>query len=80
MEPDGAHHSHYDPSLAAAVVDQAAGLLKSIGFASHHLILIGGIVPGLLVPILDPGIEPHIGTIDLDFCLSVALVEGDTAE
>ena len=62
------------------MVDQAAGLLKDIGLASHHVILIGGIVPGLLVPILDPGIEPHIGTTDLDFCLSVALVEGDTAQ
>ncbi len=80
MEPDGAHYSDYDPSLAETVVDQAAGLLKSIGLASHHVILIGGIVPGLLVPVLDPGIEPHIGTTDLDFCLSVALVEGDTAE
>lgn len=80
MEPEGAHYSDYDPSLAAIVVDQAAGLLKSIGLASHHVILIGGIVPGLLVPVLDPGIEPHIGTTNLDFCLSVALVEGDTAE
>jgi hypothetical protein len=62
------------------VVDEAAGLLKSIGFAAHHVILIGGIVPGLLVPVLDPEIEPHVGTTDLDFCLSVALVEGDTAE
>lgn len=74
------HHSDYDPSLAAAVVNEAAGLLRSVGFAADHLILIGGIVPGLLVPTLDPGIEPHIGTTDLDFCLSVAIVEGDTAE
>jgi Nucleotidyl transferase AbiEii toxin, Type IV TA system len=80
LEPEGAHRGNYDPSLAATIVDEAAGLLKSIGFASHHVILIGGIVPGLLVPVLDPGIEPHIGTTDLDFCLSMALVEGDTAE
>lgn len=80
MEPEGVHHRDYDPSLAATVVGQAAGLLKSIGLASHHVILIGGIVPGLLVPVLDPDIEPHIGTTDLDFCLSVALIEGETAE
>jgi hypothetical protein len=74
------HHSEYDPSLASAVLDQAAGLLKSIGLAAHHVILIGGSVPGLLVPELDPGIEPHVGTTDLDFCLSVAITEGETAE
>ena len=54
------HHSEYDPSLASAVLDQAAGLLKSIGLAAHHVILIGGSVPGLLVPELDPGIDPHV--------------------
>jgi hypothetical protein len=80
LEPEGSHHSNYNPSLAAAIVNEAAGLLKSIGFASQHVILIGGIVPGLLVPVLDPDIEPHIGTVDIDFCLSVALVEGGTAE
>ncbi len=80
MAHEGAHLTDYDPAVAATVLDQAASLLKSIGLASQHLILIGGIVPGLLVPVLDPGIEPHIGTTDLDFCLSVALVQGDTAE
>src|SRR5438105_14411473 len=74
------HRSEYNPTLAGAVLDEAAGLLKSIGFAAHHVILIGGSVPGLLVPELDPGIEPHIGTTDLDFCLSMAIVEGETAE
>lgn len=74
------HRSEYDPSLAAAVLDEAAGLLKAIGYAAQHVVLIGGSVPGLLVPQLDPGIEPHLGTTDLDFCLSVAIVEGDTAE
>ncbi len=36
--------------------------------------------PSLPVPVLDPGIEPHIGTTDLDFCLSAAIIEGDKAE
>jgi len=74
------HRSEYDPSLSSAVLDEAAALLKSIGFAAHHVILIGGSVPGLLVPELDPGIEPHVGTTDLDFCLSVAIVEGETTQ
>jgi hypothetical protein len=77
---EGGRRSDYDPSLAATVVNEAAGLLKAIGLASHHLILIGGIVPSLLVPVLDPEVEPHIGTTDLDLCLSLSIVEGDTAE
>jgi hypothetical protein len=38
LEPEGTHYSNYNPSLAATIVDEAAGLLKSIGFASHHVI------------------------------------------
>jgi hypothetical protein len=61
------------------LLGEAAHLLRAIGFAADHAILIGGMVPGLLV--LDPGLgHPHVGTADLDLCLSVALVEGDTAE
>ena len=77
-DPDGQHISGYDPTLAALIVAEAADLIRAIGFASEHVVLIGGLVPSLLVPVLDPGMEPHIGTTDLDLCLSVALVEGDT--
>ncbi len=80
MVSDGAHYSEYDSAMTGLLIGEAAGLMRALGFASRHMALIGGVVPGLLVPILDPGIEPHVGTTDLDFCLSVALVEGDTAE
>lgn len=72
--------SEYDPALANAVLGEAAHLLRSIGFASQHAILIGGLVPGLLVLDPGPGRPAHIGTADVDLCLSVALIEGDTAE
>jgi len=77
-EPDGQHISGYDPAVAGQLVAEAADLMRAIGFTAAHVVLIGGLVPSLLVPVLDPGIEPHIGTADLDLCLSVALVEGDT--
>jgi len=77
-EPDGQHISGYDAVLAEHLVAEAADIIRSLGFASAHVVLIGGIVPGLLVPVLDPGIEPHVGTADIDLCLSVALVEGAT--
>src|SRR3954447_4442984 len=76
--PEGRHRSQYDPAVAQAVLSEAAGLIKALGFAAQHVALIGGIVPGLLVPVLDPGVEPHIGTTDLDVCLSVAIMEGTT--
>jgi hypothetical protein len=77
---DGLHISEYDPSLADAILGEAAFLLRAIGFAAHHTILIGGLVPGLLVLDPGPGRPAHVGTADIDLCLSVALVEGNTAE
>jgi hypothetical protein len=77
-DPDGHHISGYDPAVAEQLVSEAADMVRSLGFAASHVVLIGGLVPGLLVPMLDPGIEPHVGTADIDLCLSVALVEGDT--
>jgi len=74
------HISEYDPSLADAILGEAAHLLRNIGFSARHSILIGGLVPGLLVLDPGPGNQPHIGTADVDLCLSIALIEGDTAE
>lgn len=77
-EPDGQHISGYDPAVAEQLVAEAADIIRALGFAAEHVVLIGGLVPGLLVPVLDPGLEPHIGTADIDLCLSIALVEGAT--
>lgn len=77
-EPDGQQVAGYDPELARVLVAEAADLIRALGFMAPHVVLIGGLVPGLLIPVLDPGIEPHVGTADIDLCLSVALVEGDT--
>lgn len=80
MPTDGRHHSAYDPALAGVVLGEAAHLLRNLGWAAQHAVLIGGIVPTLLV--LDPGAgrPRHIGTADIDLCLSVALIEGETGE
>lgn len=77
-EPDGQHISGYDPAVAQRLVAESADIVRALGFAADHVVLIGGLVPGLLVPVLDPGLEPHVGTADIDLCLSVALVEGAT--
>jgi hypothetical protein len=80
LATDGSHRSEYDPSVAAAILGEAAYLLRSIGFAAEHAVLIGGLVPTLLVLDPGPGRPRHVGTGDLDVCLSLALIEGDTAE
>lgn len=51
--------------------------MRAFGFAGAHVVIVGGLVPSLLVPKPEPGIEPHIGTQDLDLCLRVALVDGE---
>jgi hypothetical protein len=68
----------YDPSLVTLLLGETAWLLRHLGFTAQHTILIGGVVPSLLV--LDPPAQPHLGTTDLDLCLSLAIVTGDTAE
>ncbi len=77
-EPDGQHIEGYDAGTREQLIAEAADLVRAFGFTAHHIVLIGGMVPGLLVPVLDPGIAPHVGTADIDLCLSLALVVGDT--
>ena len=78
--PAGTHRSEYSPDAAGAVLAEAAALIKALGFAAQHVTLIGGLVPTLLVPVLDRDVEPHVGTTDVDVCLSVAIMEGTTGE
>jgi hypothetical protein len=48
-------------------------LLGDVGPWSRHLYLIGGMVPRYLIPRLPDGVAPHIGTLDVDLVLQVAL-------
>jgi len=78
LDTDESLSDAYDPSLVTLLLGEAAWLLRHLGFTAQHTILIGGLVPSLLV--LDPPAERHLGTGDLDLCLSLAIVTGDTAE
>jgi hypothetical protein len=58
------------------ILGEAAHVLRIIGFAGAGLTIIGGLVPTLLVPVVDPAYaQPHVGTRDVDLCLSIALIE-----
>jgi hypothetical protein len=77
---EGGHFTDYDPVLRSKMQGEAARIIRAFGFAGAHVIVIGGLVPSLLVPEVEAGLQPHIGTNDLDLCLSVALVDGDVGE
>lgn len=70
----------YDPSLVPVILGQAADVLRALSFAGGHLTIIGGLVPPLLVPTVEQGLETHVGTMDLDMCMSVTLLEGDVGQ
>lgn len=80
MATDGGDLGDYDPVSCSKIHGEAARIIRAFGFAGAHVIIIGGLVPSLLVPAVEPGLDPHIGTNDLDLCLSVALVDGDVGE
>jgi hypothetical protein len=57
---------------------EAASLLHLLGgMGSRHLVLIGGMVPPLLVPNAEVA---HLGSADIDFCISVGMTEGATRQ
>jgi hypothetical protein len=60
------------------MLDEAASLIQLMGgIAPRHLVIVGGLVPPLLCP---RAAEPHLGSADVDLCLSVAITKGQTSE
>lgn len=82
MATDNARASSYDDPMSERLLGIAADVLRSFGsgFGGHHLAIVGGAVPGLLVEVPPTGIEPHVGTADLDLHLSLHLLDGETAD
>lgn len=74
---EGGSSLDYDPLLRPRLTAEATRVIRAFSFAGAHVVVVGGLVPSLLVPRPDSGLEPHVGTRDLDLCLTVALVEGD---
>lgn len=62
----------------SALIGEAASLFYLLGgMAAKHLVIVGGLVPPLLVP---QAADAHIGSADIDLCLSLAITEGATRE
>jgi Nucleotidyl transferase AbiEii toxin, Type IV TA system len=81
MPRDGGSASEYDDAMTEQLLGVAADVLRSFGsaFGGKHLAIVGGAVPSLLVPIPPRGVDPHVGTADLDFHLALHLMDGETA-
>lgn len=82
MPGDGLRASDYHDPMSDLLLGIAADVLRSFGgaFGGRHLAIVGGAVPALLAPEPPPGIDAHVGTGDLDFHLSLHLLDGDTAD
>lgn len=62
----------------SALIGEAASLFHLLGgMAAKHLVIVGGLVPPLLVPQAADG---HIGSADIDLCLSLTITDGATRE
>ena len=62
----------------SALIGEAASLFYLLGgMAAKHLVIVGGLVPPLLIP---EAADAHIGSADIDLCLSLAITDGTTRE
>jgi hypothetical protein len=77
LATEGGHASEYNPAVRSTLLAEAARVVRAFSFAGAHVVVVGGLVPSLLVPQPEQGLEPHVGTQDLDLCLRVALVDGE---
>lgn len=67
-----------DVHRPAILIEEVASLFHLLGgMTPKHLVVVGGLVPPLLVP--RPA-ESHLGSADIDLCLSVAITKGDTGQ
>ena len=73
------------PSLAAGYSPAAARLAQSaslylatkLGDLRDDIVIVGGLVPGLIIPQteLPTGRPPHVGTMDVDLGLAIAILD-----
>jgi hypothetical protein len=69
------HITGYDAQRTQLVSATCLDLATRLGDLMDELVIVGGMVPGLIIPQdrLPAGAEPHCGTVDIDLGLAVAL-------
>jgi hypothetical protein len=74
--------SEYSRRQAELVRQTCLYVATKLGDLLDELVVVGGLVPSLLIPegSVSPGEEIHVGTMDLDLGLSMALLKTDRYE
>jgi len=72
----------YRPEQVDLVLQTCLYVATKLGDLLDDLVVVGGLVPSLLIPreSLTPGVDAHIGTMDLDLGLTLALLDGKRYE
>lgn len=67
----------YSPASVQLVKRASLYLATKLGDLRDDVVIVGGLVPGLIVPQsqLPSGTSPHIGTMDVDLGLAVAILD-----
>ncbi|MCE9638304.1 MAG: hypothetical protein K8T90_21595 [Planctomycetes bacterium] len=73
--------SAYTPDSRRRVIHAATTLARTLGDLVERSVVVGGLVPTALdeLRVLDVAGEPHIGTLDLDVALAIAIRGTDDA-
>jgi hypothetical protein len=69
--------SQYTPEAISACEKALRTILSGIGPWGPRIVLMGGLAPRYLIQDLQEGIEPHLGTTDLDVVVGVVLSTDD---
>jgi predicted nucleotidyltransferase len=67
----------YSPATGKLVRSASLYIATKLGDLRDEVVIVGGLVPSLIVP-LDPlpgGRDPHVGTMDVDLGLAVAILD-----
>jgi hypothetical protein len=77
MERKPAVAAGYSPSAVRLVNAASLYIATKLGDLRDDVVIVGGLVPGLLVPQsqLPSGKSPHIGTMDVDLGLAIAILD-----
>jgi len=84
MAKKPSYASEYRPEQVILVYQTCLYVATKLGDLLDELVVVGGLVPSLLIPkeslSQDQGIDPHIGTMDLDLGLTLALLDAKRYE
>jgi hypothetical protein len=69
----------YSPAQLERVRATCLYVATKLGDLLDDVVVVGGLVPSLIIDQnkLTAGAEPHLGTLDLDLGLALALLEGE---